>query len=379
MPLHHRQLPDRPAYVVQDGLERPDHILEPADPGAEPLVDSRFDGVLEKVVLDMDLLVALADPVDAPDPLLDPHGVPRHVVVDEDPAGLKVEAFARGLGAQQQLDGLSLPKLLLDRLLALESPALAVPGLAAAPRIARDARAVDGPQAVAQVIHGVGVLGEEDRGVARPEDPPQLVLQEFQLRVDGESVEFADEVVEVFEFDPARIRIRGRHVLRRVEPEVVLFEVLFGERAGDVGFRIHKECATPSQARPRGMERTGQASAVHGHDEAEPPTPVLVDAVEAGDVLLDTVVEILLDLREGDPLVLRLPSGNPLGQDPALSVPVEESAPIAPDESSDRRMVPHHLAEDVPGGRIEGPDLRRGLDGLGKGLDGVPGHRPEPA
>ena len=51
--------------------------------------------------LKIDDRVLLADPVDAADPLLDPHRVPRQVVVDEEVAELEVAPLAAGLGADR--------------------------------------------------------------------------------------------------------------------------------------------------------------------------------------------------------------------------------------------------------------------------------------
>ena len=51
------------------------------------------------------MLLAVA--VDAPDPLLEPDGVPRDVVVDHQRAELKVDAFARGLRGDEHLGRLA--------------------------------------------------------------------------------------------------------------------------------------------------------------------------------------------------------------------------------------------------------------------------------
>jgi hypothetical protein len=55
----------------------------------------------------------LAVAVDAPHALLQPVGIPGNVVVEEDVAGLKVDALAGGLGGHENLD-FSLLELLLD-------------------------------------------------------------------------------------------------------------------------------------------------------------------------------------------------------------------------------------------------------------------------
>ena len=48
----------------------------------------------------------LANPIDSADALFEPHRIPRQLEVDDEPAGLvKVQAFARGVGGQQDPDG----------------------------------------------------------------------------------------------------------------------------------------------------------------------------------------------------------------------------------------------------------------------------------
>jgi len=68
-------------YIPAAGA--PDAILE-------AVIDQSLHGVLNEVVPDPHLLEPLSDAVDPPDPLLDAHRVPGHVIVDENPARLKV-------------------------------------------------------------------------------------------------------------------------------------------------------------------------------------------------------------------------------------------------------------------------------------------------
>ena len=66
----------------------------------------------------------LPEAVDAPDPLLDPHRVPRHVVVDQGAAELEVQSLRGGVRAQQQV-GLALPEAALDLVAADCAPSAA--------------------------------------------------------------------------------------------------------------------------------------------------------------------------------------------------------------------------------------------------------------
>jgi hypothetical protein len=75
---------------MENGLQLTHDLLEPAYPVAEPLIDDRLDSVGVEVVANPNLLEPLADAVDAADPLLHSHRIPRHVIVDENTAGLEV-------------------------------------------------------------------------------------------------------------------------------------------------------------------------------------------------------------------------------------------------------------------------------------------------
>ena len=77
-------------------------VFDPLDPLEElvqhpALARVRGDEVEDEAVL------LLAVPVDAAHPLLQPHRVPRDIVVDHEPAELKVDAFSGGLRGDQNL------------------------------------------------------------------------------------------------------------------------------------------------------------------------------------------------------------------------------------------------------------------------------------
>jgi hypothetical protein len=66
----------------------------------QDLANAMLDRVLEDEV-DRAHYVRLPDAINAADALFDPHGIPRHVEVDDDVAELKVQAFAASIGRDQ--------------------------------------------------------------------------------------------------------------------------------------------------------------------------------------------------------------------------------------------------------------------------------------
>jgi hypothetical protein len=88
----------------QDRLELAHDSLEQVDPPSQGEIDVSLDRILIGEVDDTDDRVSLADAVDAADPLLDLHRVPRQVEVDHHAARLEVQALGRGVGADQEAD-----------------------------------------------------------------------------------------------------------------------------------------------------------------------------------------------------------------------------------------------------------------------------------
>ena len=74
-----------------------DRLLEHADAQQASLVDVGIDGPRRDEVYYGNGFTLLAVTVDAADPLLDPHGVPWEVIVDEKVAKLEVQPFAADL------------------------------------------------------------------------------------------------------------------------------------------------------------------------------------------------------------------------------------------------------------------------------------------
>ena len=87
---------DRP----EDRVEAADRVDEDSDAVLQHLEYALLDRSLDRQVDDRDGM-ALPDPVDAADALLDAHRVPRQVVVDHRVAELEVAALAAGLGGDQ--------------------------------------------------------------------------------------------------------------------------------------------------------------------------------------------------------------------------------------------------------------------------------------
>ena len=67
-------------------------------------VDSLLDGVGVEIVAHGHDFVRRPDSVDSADALLDPHEIPRHVVVEQPSAALQVESLTHAVGAEQDAD-----------------------------------------------------------------------------------------------------------------------------------------------------------------------------------------------------------------------------------------------------------------------------------
>lgn len=76
-------------------------MLEQAAAAAERAIDLLVNAVLKEEVVDLDLLLPLADAVNAADALLDLAGVPGQVVIDQGAGRLQVQAFAGGVVADE--------------------------------------------------------------------------------------------------------------------------------------------------------------------------------------------------------------------------------------------------------------------------------------
>ena len=88
---------------AQDLLVAAHGVLKDADPPQTTLVDIAIDGIGRHEVDNGHRLALLAVAVDTTDALLDAHGVPRQVIVDQEVAELEVQAFAAHLGGQEHI------------------------------------------------------------------------------------------------------------------------------------------------------------------------------------------------------------------------------------------------------------------------------------
>ena len=142
----------------------------------QPLQDAAFDGVGGHEVEDQAVL-ALAVAVDAAHPLLEAVRVPGDVVVEEDVADLEVDALARGLGGDQNLD-LAFAELLLG----VEARARLV--ARARLHAAVDAADAEAPglEATHEVVERVLELGEEEQALVRVVEEAFLLEQRLELR-----------------------------------------------------------------------------------------------------------------------------------------------------------------------------------------------------
>lgn len=97
------------AVVVQrpdDHVDLADDQLEHVDLGVQDVEQVRLDRVAHGEVVDEHLL-GLPNPAHAADPLLDPHGVPRDVVVHHAATELKIAAFAADLRRDEDARGVA--------------------------------------------------------------------------------------------------------------------------------------------------------------------------------------------------------------------------------------------------------------------------------
>ncbi len=89
--------------VAEDRVEAADRFLEDPDAVAERRQARAPRSCPRDSEIEDRHRVLLTDAVDSTDALLDPHRVPRQVVVDQDVAELEVPALAAGLGGDQDL------------------------------------------------------------------------------------------------------------------------------------------------------------------------------------------------------------------------------------------------------------------------------------
>ena len=96
------RLPGKISPTTSKTWSVPELLADLAEPLEELVQHPPLAGVRRDEVED-EAVVLLAVAVDAAHPLLQPHRVPRDVVVDHEPAELEVDPFARRLGRHQDL------------------------------------------------------------------------------------------------------------------------------------------------------------------------------------------------------------------------------------------------------------------------------------
>lgn len=124
----------------------------------EAVKDFAFAGVLGDEVPEV-ALVALADAVDAAETLFEAVGVPGEVVVDHEVRALEVDAFAGGIGGDEDGDGGVAGEGFLD-FAAVFTRGLAVDGNDGV-RVAEE-----GGELAGEVVEGIALLGEDDEFAA---------------------------------------------------------------------------------------------------------------------------------------------------------------------------------------------------------------------
>src|ERR1019366_704495 len=88
----------------QHRLHGADKVLEQATAAAERAIDFLINAILEEEIVDFDLLLPLANAVNAADALLDLARVPGQVIIDKGAGRLEVQTFAGGVVADEVAD-----------------------------------------------------------------------------------------------------------------------------------------------------------------------------------------------------------------------------------------------------------------------------------
>ena len=296
----------------------------------QPLQNAAFDGVGRDEIEDQAVL-ALAVAVDAAHPLLQAVRVPGDVVVEEDVADLEVDALARGLGGDQDLD-LAFAELLL--------------GVKARARLVARARlhaAVDaadaeapGLQPIHEVVQRVLELGEEEQALVRVVEEAFLLEQLLELRelrlgarildrlgLDGQASQLLDLLAHLI--GASRERDRLEH---RLQPlALALLHLLQLFRIGKIRRRLAGEILrtleTLFQAPGAVLERTAhgvgarrEPALVERHQEADRAgARVLALGCGAGALALHEArhIAVEVELRPVDLEIHRV--RNALGED----------------------------------------------------------------
>ena len=182
----------------QNRLQAADHGLEQADAVSERPVNVGFDRALVVQIDDPNAPMLLAETIDTADVLFHPHGVPRHVVVDQGAAELEVQALCGGFRTQQDI-GLAVAEPPFGIVAADPAPGAVGGGyFSTASREAHRLQTGVLQEFSAQKIHGVGVLGEDHHlAVAVLAQFVEGALQAFELAVRRQLTDAAKEALDV--------------------------------------------------------------------------------------------------------------------------------------------------------------------------------------
>src|SRR5699024_4973423 len=168
----------------------------------DALVDLLLNRVSVEIVADADVFVRRTDAVNAPDPLLYTHEVPRHVVIDESPGRLQVQTFAHGVCTDEDFK-LATAEPGLDLRLRNLGPAsrLDVVDLPTSARVAAEAAVPRREKPLADVVHRVSVLGEDDDRGVRVQSPGHVCNKFARFAVfTRDAIEVLEERLELCDF-----------------------------------------------------------------------------------------------------------------------------------------------------------------------------------
>src|SRR5438874_2480263 len=86
---------------AKDALQVSNCILKDSDLCIEVLVNAPVNCAMHMKVNDDDCIRLLSDAVNSPNPLFNPHGIPRKVIVNHDAAELEINPFGCHFGTEQ--------------------------------------------------------------------------------------------------------------------------------------------------------------------------------------------------------------------------------------------------------------------------------------
>ena len=306
------------AHYVEDGVVV-EGVADFLQLLKEPVEHPSLDRVRRYEVED-ETVFALSVPVDPTHPLFEAVGVPGDVVVEEDVAALKVDAFACGFGRNQHLD-VSFSELLLR--------VEACPGFVPRSRFHAAMDAPDGeapiPETLHQIVEGVLELREEKQALLGTLEKPLILHDPSKLPELLFAPCFLDllrpfgKLLELPDLLPHLVRIAGEGDCIEHPFDALALSVLelvdflrIGERRGSYLHELLRaresflEASCPVLERAaHGVRARSESALVERHEESDRTGPGVVLLLCCAPALAlyessDFVVELVLRSVDGE-------------------------------------------------------------------------------